>query len=52
MLRLLLILTWGLYRVPEELPEAVNELMVQCMESDPKLRPDAKRIYDRLAAMS
>jgi hypothetical protein len=37
------------FRVPEELPASVEELRQDCMELDPKKRPSAKEIYERLA---
>jgi serine/threonine protein kinase len=36
--------------VPEEVPAEVAELMNECLDPDPKNRPSAKQIYDRLAA--
>ena len=37
-------------RVPEEVPEEVAQLMNECLAYDPKERPSAKEIYDRLSA--
>jgi hypothetical protein len=37
-------------RVPEEVPEEVAQLMNECLAYDPKQRPSAKDIYDRLSA--
>lgn len=37
-------------RVPQELPPKVNELMQQCQDVDPKLRPSAKQIYECLSS--
>ncbi|BDA50936.1 probable serine/threonine-protein kinase DDB_G0267514 at C-terminar half [Coccomyxa sp. Obi] len=37
-------------RVPEEVPEEVAQLINECLSYDPKDRPSAKQIYDRLQA--
>ena len=37
--------------VPEELPEAVHQLMVECMDADAVTRPSAREIFDRLTAI-
>ena len=37
-------------RVPKEVPEEVAQLMNECLAYDPKQRPSAKEIYDRLSA--
>lgn len=41
---------FGVDRVPEEVPEEVAQLINECLSYDPKLRPSAKQIYDRLQA--
>ena len=38
-------------RVPEEVPEEVAQLMNECLSYDPKMRPSAKEIYERLSAV-
>ena len=38
-------------RVPEEVPEEVAQLMNECLSYDPKMRPSAKQIYERLSAV-
>lgn len=38
-------------RVPEEMPEEVAQLMNECLAYDPKERPSAKQIYDRLSTV-
>ena len=40
-----------LSRVPEEGPEAVVQLMDDCLEEDPLCRPSAKEIIGRLEAL-
>lgn len=37
-------------RVPDEVPEDVAQLLNECLRYDPKERPSAKQIYDRLQA--
>ena len=50
-------LSWALllsnvcHRVPDELPEAVHGLMLECMDSVPEKRPSARAIFDRLTAI-
>ena len=36
--------------MPEEVPEEVAQLMNECLSYDPKMRPSAKQIYERLSA--
>lgn len=36
--------------MPEEVPEEVAQLINECLSYDPKDRPSAKQIYDRLQA--
>ncbi|KAK9806572.1 hypothetical protein WJX73_003484 [Symbiochloris irregularis] len=37
-------------RVPQELPVEVHDLMQQCQDVDPKLRPSAKQVFEALSA--
>lgn len=39
------------YRVPEECPAEVQELVVRCMAADPSTRPSAKQIHEALLAV-
>lgn len=42
------LLAWR--RVPQELPMGIHELMQQCQDVDPKLRPSAKQVFECLNA--
>ena len=44
-------ITHCICRVPEEVPEEVAQLMNECLSYDPKMRPSAKQIYERLSAV-
>ena len=37
--------------MPEECPEEVRQLILECLESKPSLRPSALRIAERLQAL-
>ena len=38
-------------RCPEECPEAVQQLMDECLHQEPDMRPTARQILDLLLAM-
>jgi hypothetical protein len=40
---------WHCCRVPEECPQAVADLMAQCMDADPTARPSAKEVVSLLS---
>lgn len=40
-----------LRRVPEECPEEVRQLILECLDSRPSLRPSALQLVERLAAV-
>ena len=39
------------YRVPEECPQEVADVIASCLDENPENRPTARRVIDQLGAL-